>query len=153
LGEDVLSKALIDEIKLYSETPIIRRSAVYTMEVDILADIPTASFDRVVQCIAHELGQTDAENQHLDSPTRAHVNRVDSPTRAHVNRVRIGDQNDCAIGLRTAPGVHCVKDPCHKRMVGYKRNLSKDDPSYLAAQYRGDLFLNMIDPPARYRGE
>jgi hypothetical protein len=61
LGEDVLSKALIDEIKLYSETPIIRRSALYTMVVDILADIPTASFDRVVQWIAHELGQTDAE--------------------------------------------------------------------------------------------
>jgi len=65
-------------------------------------------------------------------------------------RLHIGDQDDCALGLCLAPGeavVHCVKDPCHKRTVGYKGNLPTTHPQYLAAQYRNDLFLNMIDPP------
>jgi len=61
LGEDYLRKALTTEADMYSETPIIRRSHVYSMVQDVLAEIPSASFNRVVQCIARELGVTDAE--------------------------------------------------------------------------------------------
>jgi protein-tyrosine phosphatase len=66
------------------------------------------------------------------------------------DRIRVGDQSDCVIGLCMTPGdsvIHCVKDPCHKRTVGYTKNLSKDHPNYLSAEYRNDLFLNLVDPP------
>jgi hypothetical protein len=61
LCEDALSTALAAEADMYSETPVIRRSHIYSLVEDILADIPSASFNLVVQCIARELGMTDVE--------------------------------------------------------------------------------------------
>lgn len=61
----------------------------------------------------------------------------------------IGSQSDCRIGHNMRPGhavVHCVKDPCHTRVVG-TRKLDKSHLNYLAYELVGDLYLNMIDPP------
>jgi hypothetical protein len=41
-------------------------------------------------------------------------------------------------GLASRVNPANAADSCHKRMVGYKRNVSKDDPSYLPAQYQAN---------------
>lgn len=61
----------------------------------------------------------------------------------------VGSQDDCKIGHCMKSGhavVHCVKDPCHSRVVG-TRKLDKEHQHYLAFTTSGDLYLNMIDPP------
>lgn len=39
----------------------------------------------------------------------------------------------------------CAKDPYHKRIVGYIKNLDKSNPEYLYAERNRILSLNMID--------
>lgn len=60
----------------------------------------------------------------------------------------VGSQDDCKIGHCMKPKhavVHCVKDPCHSR-VARTRKLDKQHANYLAFEFPGDLYLNMIDP-------
>ena len=42
--------------------------------------------------------------------------------------------------------LHACKDPCHKRTVGYKKNLDKNHPNYLTfRKNEHNLYLNLVD--------
>ncbi|NBX65764.1 MAG: hypothetical protein EBQ96_02080 [Proteobacteria bacterium] len=43
--------------------------------------------------------------------------------------------------------VHACKDPCHRSVVGYEKNLPNTHPSYLAFERERHLYLNLVDPP------
>jgi len=43
--------------------------------------------------------------------------------------------------------VHACKDPCHKKAVGYDKQLDSFHPEYLYRVQGTHLYLNMIDPP------
>lgn len=43
--------------------------------------------------------------------------------------------------------VHACKDPCHKKEVGYDKQLDSSHPDYLCRVKGAHLYLNMIDPP------
>ena len=62
-------------------------------------------------------------------------------------RLHVGDLASCRAATGDWAIVHACKSPCHQSAVGYKGNLPKEHPSYLALRKEGALFLNLIDPP------
>lgn len=61
----------------------------------------------------------------------------------------IGDQascpGQCALDSNWAC-CHSVKDPCHRKQLGYTtKGAPKDSPNYLVMQKGHDLYLNLVD--------
>jgi len=66
------------------------------------------------------------------------------------NSLYIGSDFDCPLAMSNDTNkdisiVHCCKT-CHKKKLGYQKNLDKDDENYLFYRSGNDLYLNMIDP-------
>ena len=63
-------------------------------------------------------------------------------------RVFVANDLACSKGNSGLAVVHACKT-CHQRVIGYSGNLQKTHPNYLVLEQDYDLFLNIIDPPAR----
>lgn len=58
----------------------------------------------------------------------------------------VGNLNDC-LEAKDFSIVHCCKNPCHLRAVGYTGNLDKSHQNYLVYEDKRNLFLNLVDAP------
>jgi hypothetical protein len=61
LGEKALSAALLEEARVYSETPVIRARDIYEMVEEILCCNPSWTFGQVIGAIARFLAATESE--------------------------------------------------------------------------------------------
>ncbi len=59
--------------------------------------------------------------------------------------IYIGNQEDCMYDEAWWAVVHACKHPCHKKAVGYPKNLPTDHKNYLYYIQGRNLYLNMID--------
>jgi len=64
--------------------------------------------------------------------------------RIHTN-LFVGNTADCASHTPDLAVIHACKEPCHRKALGYKGNLSSDHPHYLVHEANNHLYLNMVD--------
>lgn len=69
----------------------------------------------------------------------------------HINdRLSYGGLSTCSHTSNPETAViHACKEPCHRHAAGYHtKSLPPSHPNYLACTKPGNLYLNLIDPPA-----